>query len=202
MDMTAAEATPTLTAPPAGAAALRNRIGFHFGASMPLRRMPLAEACDLLLRVIAETQPDADLYLVDAPDTRELNGAVLARLAVAPGRRLRRWEGDLAALKALLAQTHRFYAVDSGPAHLAAALGAETFVFFGPTLPVESRPLGPRVHVIERTDLGCRPCDRIHCTNPRYQECLTQVVRLLEPAGRLPAGGGDAVPLRAAPPAP
>jgi ADP-heptose:LPS heptosyltransferase len=37
---------------------------------------------------------------------------------------------------------------DSGPAHLAGAIGVPTLVLFGPTSPAVWRPLGPRVHVL------------------------------------------------------
>ena len=73
----------------------------------------------------------------------------------------------------------QFYAMDSGPAHLAAALGIDTTVFFGPHLSRAVRPTGRHVTVVERRDIPCRPCDQRRCTNQNHQECLTQVVRIL-----------------------
>jgi ADP-heptose:LPS heptosyltransferase len=69
--------------------------------------------------------------------------------------------------------------MDSGPAHLAASLGIDTTVFFGPHLSLAVRPMGRKVTVIEREDLPCRPCDQHRCTNATYQKCLTEVVGLL-----------------------
>ena len=67
--------------------------------------------------------------------------------------------GDLAAV------IHELAAVvgtDSGPRHLAAALGVPTFAWFGPTHPdTWSAPFAS--HGFWRTDLPCRGCDRTAC---------------------------------------
>jgi ADP-heptose:LPS heptosyltransferase len=83
--------------------------------------------------------------------------------------------GELVAFLPLL---DKFYAMDSGPAHLAAALGVDTTVFFGPHLSRAVRPMGRKVVVVERADVPCRPCDQHRCTNPHFQQCLTQVASL------------------------
>jgi ADP-heptose:LPS heptosyltransferase len=155
-------------------------IGFHFGASMVLRRMPLEEACSLILSF--RDQQDTRLILVDAPEIRHLNSALLGRLPANCAARIERWEGTLSELMTFLKTLDKFYAMDSGPAHLAAALGIDTTVFFGPHLSLAVRPTGRNVTVVERADVPCRPCDQHRCTNVKHQECLSQVVRLLGPA--------------------
>jgi ADP-heptose:LPS heptosyltransferase len=185
MPMTAEECIPTLGSPAGNGSRThgsptpgsKRRIGFHFGASMLLRRMPLEEACALILAF--QDRQDAHLILVDAPEVRALNSAVLGRLAASYASRIERWQGSLRELMAFLRTLDEFYAMDSGPAHLAAALGTDTTVFFGPNLSLAVRPMGRRVTVIEREDMPCRPCDQRNCTNPHYQECLTRVVSLL-----------------------
>lgn len=152
-------------------------IGFHFGASMMLRRMPLEEACALLLSF--QDEDDARLILVDAPDIRTVNSALLERLPAKYASRIERWQGSLSEFMTFLRSLDQFYAMDSGPAHLAAALGVDTTVFFGPNLSLAVRPLGVEVNVVERGDLPCRPCDQHHCTNLNHQQCLTQLVSLL-----------------------
>jgi ADP-heptose:LPS heptosyltransferase len=179
MPMTAKERIPALGSPErigSGTHGCR-LIGFHFGASMVLRRMPLEEACALLLAF--QDREDTRLILVDAPDVRALNSAVLARLSPKSAAKIERWQGNLSELIAFLKTLDQFYAMDSGPAHLAAALGIDTTVFFGPHLSLAVRPKGRNVTVVERADVPCRPCDQHHCTNLKHQECLTQVVRLL-----------------------
>jgi heptosyltransferase-2 len=179
MPMTAAEQIPALGLPAkAGPRSDGMRtLGFHFGASMPLRRMPLEEACALILSF--ERQEHTRLVLVDAPEVRELNSAVLQRLPEGLSARIARWSGSLSELIVFLQTLDHFYAMDSGPAHLAAALGIDTTVFFGPHLSAAVRPRGDHVTVIERDDVPCRPCDQHRCTNPSYQECLRHLAGLL-----------------------
>jgi heptosyltransferase-2 len=179
MPMTAEERIPALGNPEKIASGTQGsrRIGFHFGASMVLRRMPLEEACSLILSF--RDQQDTHLILVDAPDIRNLNSALLQRLPADCAARIERWEGSLSELMTFLKTLDKFYAMDSGPAHLAAALGIDTTVFFGPHLSLAVRPTGRNVTVVERGDVPCRPCDQHRCTNLKHQECLTQVVRLL-----------------------
>ena len=107
---------------------------------------------------------------------------VVERLPAAVAGRVLRWHGSLRELMALLGQIDAFYGMDSGPAHLAAALGVETTVFFGPNLPAAVRPWGRQVRVIEQAGLYCRPCDQVHCTNSQRQACLREIVARLRAA--------------------
>jgi ADP-heptose:LPS heptosyltransferase len=181
MPMTEEERIPVLGLPKSTdsrTGAFSRLIGFHFGASMVLRRMPLEEACALVLSF--QEREDTRLVLLDAPDTRAFNSAVLERLPVKCAARIKRWEGNLSEFIAFLKSLDEFYAMDSGPAHLAAALGVDTTVFFGPNLSLAARPMGHNVTIVERADVCCRPCDQRHCTNLMHQECLTQIVQLLD----------------------
>ncbi|HEY9718375.1 MAG TPA: glycosyltransferase family 9 protein [Trichormus sp.] len=63
--------------------------------------------------------------------------------------------------------------VDSGPAHLAAAVGTPTAAIFGPTDPERWRPYGPKTMAIYDETLPCRPCHyKKTCTD---RPCLTQL---------------------------
>lgn len=64
---------------------------------------------------------------------------------------------DLAALAGVLALAAGFVGNDSGPSHLAAALGTPTLALFGPTEPAHFAPLGPRVRTLRRQRLGELP---------------------------------------------
>ncbi len=46
---------------------------------------------------------------------------------------------------------------DSGPAHIAAALGTKTYTLFGPTRVTKNQPIGPQVQVLTK-NLPCSPC--------------------------------------------
>jgi heptosyltransferase-2 len=65
----------------------------------------------------------------------------------------------VAELVALIARAHAVVGNDSGAAHVAAALGVGVVSVFGPTASEQGMaPWGPRARVVERADLGCRPC--------------------------------------------
>src|SRR5579859_3549421 len=59
---------------------------------------------------------------------------------------------------------------DSGPMHLAAAVGTPVVAIFGPTDPVLTGPYG-KGHVVLRTELPCSPCLKAECVNPIIMEC-------------------------------
>jgi lipopolysaccharide heptosyltransferase I len=48
---------------------------------------------------------------------------------------------------------------DTGPMHIAAALGVPVFAVFGPTNPLRTGPYGS-IHTVVRADLPCSPCYR------------------------------------------
>jgi lipopolysaccharide heptosyltransferase I len=60
---------------------------------------------------------------------------------------------------------------DTGPMHLAAALGVRVAALFGPTAPWRTGPFGEG-HQIVRLGLECSPCFRRECPEPR---CLTEL---------------------------
>lgn len=60
---------------------------------------------------------------------------------------------------------------DSGPMHLAAAVGTPVVALFGPTDPARTGPYG-RGHRIVRRELTCSPCFRKRCKAPR---CMTDI---------------------------
>ena len=59
---------------------------------------------------------------------------------------------DAVELAAVLARALAVASNDSGPAHLSAAVGTPTVVFFGPTNPRRTAPVGARVKVLERME--------------------------------------------------
>lgn len=69
---------------------------------------------------------------------------------------------DVPALAAVIARLHAVVGTDSGPRHLAAALGVPTFAWFGPTHPDTWNPPGSS-HGWWWTELPCRGCDRTAC---------------------------------------
>jgi ADP-heptose:LPS heptosyltransferase len=60
-------------------------------------------------------------------------------------------------LVALLARCDLFLGGDSGPLHVASALGIPSVSVYGPTDPALTGPLGPKARVL-RAGADCSPC--------------------------------------------
>jgi heptosyltransferase-1 len=54
---------------------------------------------------------------------------------------------------------------DSGPVHMAAAIGTPTLVIFGPTKPERTGPYG-EIHRVIKTAFPCQPCYKRTCKQP------------------------------------
>jgi heptosyltransferase-1 len=61
---------------------------------------------------------------------------------------------------------------DSGPMHIAAALGIPVFAIFGPTDPIKTGPYGEG-HIIIREDIPCAPCLKRTCSDIKCMRSLT-----------------------------
>ena len=60
--------------------------------------------------------------------------------------------------------------VDSGPLHIAAAVGTPVVALFGPTDPRRTGPLGPGK--VLRRDLPCSPCLQRRCQIADTYRCM------------------------------
>jgi len=81
---------------------------------------------------------------------------------------------DLLELAELYARCAVVVTNDSGPMHLAAAVGTPVVAIFGPTDPSLTGPYG-RQHVILRAGLSCSPCLKERCDHRPRMECMAQV---------------------------
>ncbi len=93
-------------------------------------------------------------------------------------------------LKGLLRRVDLLVSTDSGPRHLAAALGTPVVAVFGSTDPRRSHNYNPRESLV-RIDLPCSPCHRYHCPlgHTRCMNDLTahQVFQVVAPYLARPA---------------
>jgi len=76
---------------------------------------------------------------------------------------------SVADLAALVARSRLVVGHDSGPVHLAAALGVPLVSIFGPTNPALTGPYGRRVEIV-RAAVACSPCRRRRCRSLVCQE--------------------------------
>ncbi len=116
---------------------------------------------------------------------------VLAREIVVQGGRVRSLCGQtsLRELASLLKQARLIVTVDTGPMHLAAALGKKVVALFGPTAPWRTGPFGLG-HRVLRLGLSCSPCFQKRCPTPR---CLLELSpeQVFQEAQALWANGGS-----------
>lgn len=95
--------------------------------------------------------------------------------AQAPGTAPAPATSSILALATLLENAHVFVGVDSGPLHLAAALGRPVLGLYGPKHTGTYGPFWPQTRAL-KADLECSPCRYRRCPRP-------DVVRLETPAG-------------------
>jgi len=73
----------------------------------------------------------------------------------------------------ILKKADLLLANDSGPVHMAAAVGTPALVIFGPTLPHRTGPFGT-IHRVVQDTRGCPPCMSRHCRLPETP-CILNV---------------------------
>lgn len=150
-------------------------IGMHVSGGRAIKQWPVERFADLAGRIartrggtIVLTGSVADRPLVDRV-ARALDGVSTLDVAGAL---------DLAALAALLERLDLLVTGDTGPMHIAAAVGTPVVALFGPSDPVRYAPRDP-MHQAVRIDLPCSPCNRIRLPPERCightPDCLAGV---------------------------
>jgi len=161
-------------------------VGVHPGAGVPVklwRNEAWAQAADTLAQ-----QFGAKVILTgsaeESPLCRAIAGQMTTKPIVAAG------ETSLGELAAIMARCQLVLGVDSGPLHLAVAMGTPTVHLFGP---VDSRAFGPwgdpARHIVVTSELDCIPCNRLdYAPTELYQHpCVRNITveQVLEAVERL-----------------
>ncbi|MCW5893771.1 MAG: glycosyltransferase family 9 protein [bacterium] len=147
----------------AGAAPGVPLVGFQLGASRAVRRWPAARFV-AVARLLAE-RIGARVVLCggggDRPVAEEI-AAALGPLAIDCCGRT-----SVDELGALLARCDVLVTGDTGPMHMAVAVGTPVVaLFFGPALPFDTGPYAPD-HVCLHAEVACAPCDHnVTCLEP------------------------------------
>jgi len=148
-----------------------NFIGIVAGARHPTKTWPVRHVAALADRCRDEGYRVA---LLGGQEDGSLTGAVANSMQAEPdyiytGGSLGRLAGVLSCCRAVVSP-------DSGPAHMAGALGVPVVAVFGPTSPGRWAPRGPRVKVVRR-GLACSPCSNhggASCPVDTY-ECMNEL---------------------------
>jgi heptosyltransferase-1 len=133
------------------------------GTNWPTKRWPVERFADLVGPLRARF--GLETVVGGAPNEVELGAKIAGAAANLAGRT------TLNELVALVRRSDLVISNDSGPMHLAAALGKPLVAPFGPTNPVRTGPFG-RPDSVVRLDIPCSPCYSRRCT---HQSCLRQL---------------------------
>jgi len=154
------------------------RVAFGAGAAYGTAKCwPANRYADLARRLVSDY--GAHIVLFGAAS----EAAVAAEVEQGAGRGVINLIGRSAIgdLPALLARCHLFIGNDSGAMHVAAAVGLSVVAVFGPTDSDGTRPLTPRLSIVQRR-VACSPCFLRHC--PIDHRCMkfVELDRVLDAA--------------------
>jgi ADP-heptose:LPS heptosyltransferase len=150
-------------------------VAVHVAGGRPVKQWDPDRFATVAQRLV-ETR-GASIVLTGAPGDRELIDRVASSL---PRDRVvdASAVSGLLAAAAVLERCELMVTGDTGPMHLAAAVGTPIVAVFGPSDPRRYAPTGPRDRVV-RVDLPCAPCNRIRLPPARCigrtPDCLALV---------------------------
>ena len=128
------------------------------------------------LQLVAKHEPAVKIWLLGGGDERARAEEVV-HLAQLPNLYNFAGETDLGALTALLARSKSLLTNDSGPMHIAAALGIRCVACFGSTSAELTGPYGPPGrHIILQSQCPQAPCFKRVCPRLREGVCCPQGV--------------------------
>jgi heptosyltransferase-1 len=147
-----------LAFPPAVPAAPPPRVAMVPVSRWVTKNWPADRFAAVARRLVEERS--ASVFLVGGPGDRE----ICARIATDAGVSVddRSGRTSLVEMGGLLAAMDLVVCVDSGPMHMAAALGVPVVAIFGPTDPLRTGPYGDG-HRVLQADGDCRPCFSRDC---------------------------------------
>jgi len=147
----------------------RPLIGIHPGAFYPSQRWP-AEYFSELLQALADGGL-WDVLVFGGPDDADLVAGITSRLKTRPGI----FTGnDLRGFSALLSRCSLLVCNNSGPLHMAVALGIPSISFMGPTDRDRWMPLGDRHRVLRVNELDCIGCNLGYC-RIKTHDCMRRI---------------------------
>src|SRR5882672_8703704 len=132
------------------------------------KRWPAERYAALADRLVDELA--AKVLLIGSAAEREVSSEVARKMRNEPV--MLTGQTDLAELVPVLSLVDLLVTNDTGPAHIASALGRPTLVIFGPTNPLTTRPFSPYGEIV-REPPDCAPCMLRDC--PIDHRCMTVI---------------------------
>lgn len=145
-------------------------IALNLGTTWRTKRWDIANFVEVIEQIARRT-PDTRVVLTGSSTETELAAALPTSL---PAINLV-GKTSILQLGALLERCEICLTCDSGPMHIAAAVGTPTIALFGPTDPVRHKPYGAGHTVVEKP-VVCRPCYRRMCHRQDAPHlCMTEI---------------------------
>jgi len=149
-------------------------VGLFPGSNAPARRWP-ADRFAAVARALS--QDGLRVVVMGAPSERAVTERVCRD---APGAVDAGGATDLPGLAALLSMCQLVVTNDTGPMHLAGAVGTPTVTLWGPSDPGEVCPVGARDVRVTGAPLPCKPCFKNSCPregagtllSEAHEECM------------------------------
>ncbi|HKG91182.1 MAG TPA: glycosyltransferase family 9 protein [Gemmatimonadaceae bacterium] len=170
----------------------RPLLGIFPGSNAPSRRWAPARFAEVA-RMLARRA--GSVVVFGGPQERAITAEVAGDWAFDAGGRT-----DLPALAAGLAGCRLVISNDSGPLHLAAAVGTPTVSLWGAGNPAVTGPVGARHELVRHAELPCVPCVKNECPrsgtgfflSDAHQECM-QLIHPSEVLSRAARHGAEPV---------
>ena len=168
----------------------RPLVAIHPGSPIPLKRWAPERYAELADWLIAQKR--ANILFVgvneEIPIITEIQGRMRAESSNIAGKT------TLTQLASILHISNMFIGNDSGPMHLAAAVGTPTIGLYGPSDPTRFGPVGPKCQII-RQKPDCPPCTGATCRFGK-DGCMSKIqvadlIQTLEDAEYLPSENSE-----------
>ena len=148
-----------------------NLIGVNLGTTWLTKRWSLENFAEVITQV--QRRFDARILLTGSPAEIPLDEALAGITKIEIINLI--GKTTLMQLGALIERCALYLTCDSGPMHIAAAVGTPTVALFGPTSPIRHGPYGANHEVIEKP-VECRPCYKRKCQRKDQPHlCMTEI---------------------------
>ncbi|MDH4162382.1 MAG: glycosyltransferase family 9 protein [Nitrospirota bacterium] len=141
------------------------------GASHPVNRWPARKFAELTDLAVSRLQ--ARIVIIGGPGDEELAGKIVTLCKSHPLSLA--GKTPLPVLAAVLKQSDILVSGDTGPMHLATAVGAPVIALFGAADPLRTGPVGLRTMVLQAGTPSCIPCRSRSCGNSRHLACMENI---------------------------
>lgn len=149
----------------------RRIVALNPGATHPVNRWRPGSFAMLADRLTNEL--GAKVVIVGGKDDLGLAKEIYGRTACAPV--ILAGKTDLLQLGAVLKRCTVLVSGDTGPMHMATAVGTRVVALFGAADPARTGPVGTGHQVIQAPGVSCVPCRSRQCASRGYLQCMEKL---------------------------